>query len=126
MPIISDKPTGRSSRPRKTPPNSFNGKEDVIEAAPSPCRLPRKEKFTSEKDASSSGTQRTLCLRATPTAAKTKELVKGVCNLVKMKRTPWASVADAYLVFVDMLVPYILAKIEESAAEVQVQPVIKE
>lgn len=69
------------------------------------------------------GSQRTLRLRARAIIAKTRKLAKGVCKLIKTKRTPKAANYDDDRGFGDALDPYLLAWVGRNAGEVLIQPV---
>lgn len=77
VPIVSGTPIGRSCRPQTTPFNPFVVNAEKIEVVSNPRRPSRKERPTSPRGTSLSGTQLTSRLRASTTIAKTMKFVKG-------------------------------------------------
>lgn len=92
-----------------TPFNLLVVKQNAIEPVPSQRSLPRKDRPTSPKGASSFETWRTLCYHARAIIAKTRELLNSVCRLIKTNRPPWVLGADVHGVFKYKLGSYRLA-----------------
>lgn len=123
---MSDTSTIRTSRPRKTSFNRFVEENRMIMFVPSSRSPPQKETLTSPSNASSSGTQLTLRLRAMETIANTKQFMKGVCKIIRTKLTPRFADYDVHGGFDNALDPYLLAGVGQNSEDLWIQHVRKE